>query len=198
MIDQVYGVVHRTEKHLVVLDLEKIHLAIQVPDETVCSLGTAIHLYSYMHWTQDNGPQIFGFISIIERTVFLLIISCSGIGTKIALSLLHELGVGMFVQSVHEHNIVALSQVHGIGTKKAEQLLLHLKHKIAKLIASGAVGNDTACLTHWHELTQALEALNYSKYEISSALQQIKSEKDQHISFDQQLRKCLTYLAKLS
>ena len=91
-------------------------------------------MQTYMHWNQDNGPTLYGFNSILEKTVFLLIISCSGIGPKIGLAVLHHLEPATFVQAIIEENIKVLSSISGIGAKKAEQICVALKHKVAKLL----------------------------------------------------------------
>ena len=68
----------------------------------------------------------------------MLVIGCSGIGPKIALAVLAHLGAQGFVEVVSCGDERALSKVNGIGPKKAEQIIVQLKHKVSKLISSGA------------------------------------------------------------
>jgi Holliday junction resolvasome RuvABC DNA-binding subunit len=126
-------------------------------------------------------------------------LGCSGIGPKISLAVLHDLGVMSFLQSVHTGTLEPLSQVTGIGPKKAEQIFVNLKHKIAKLVAHGVLQDGFPDFSTWHELAQTLKALNYEKHEISNAMDYLKrTRSDKDISFDQQLRTCLAYLSKQS
>ena len=67
-------------------------------------------LHTYLHWNQEQGPSIFGFASDIEREVFLLIISCSGIGPKIGLAVLAQIGSQSFIRAVQQEDIAGLEQ----------------------------------------------------------------------------------------
>ncbi len=174
--------------------------AVQVPQPHLFSQGSDVLVYTYMHWNQENGPSLFGFLSELEKTVFLLIISCSGVGPKIALALLSELTPVQFLQAVQEGNTKALSAVTGIGAKKAEQIILSLKDKVIKLIqnqpALGAEG-ENAALAEWNKISQVLQSLNYTKGEIEAALRYVSSEcAGKHISFEELLRKSLSFLSK--
>ncbi len=153
-----------------------------------------------MHWNQEQGPSLFGFLSELEKTVFLLIISCSGIGPKIALAALGELTPAQFLQAIQEGNTKALSSVSGIGAKKAEQMILNLKDKVTKLIQTqGIIGtsDETNALAQWSNVTQVLQSLNYSKGEIEAAMRYIGKEcAGRSLPFDELLRKALSFLSK--
>ena len=150
-----------------------------------------------MHWNQENGPTLYGFNTSLEKTVFLLITSCSGIGPKIAMALLAQLGAAPFLEAVQTANESALSAVSGIGAKKAEQIIVHLKHKVAKLVESGINLGATPLLEERHYIGQVLKSLNYSRQEISAALNYLN---DQHptstLAFDQLMRQALAFLSK--
>lgn len=199
MLEYLSGIVRKTEKHQVVLEVASIGFSIQVPDSYVFPLNKMTIIYSYLHWHQENGPQLFGFFNELDRAVFCLIISCSGIGPKIALTLLAHLGAPLFLQAIASSDQNALASVTGIGAKKAEQMIVGLKHKVAKLIESGVELGHASGLIAWHEVVQALESLNYSKTEVGYAITQLKnSDLKTDIPFDQLLRKALSYLTKQS
>ena len=85
----------------------------------------------------------------------------------------------------------------GIGAKKAEQMIVQLRHKVEKLLESGIVINDDASLTHWTTLNDVLVSLHYSRQEITAALSHIKdSDTNQNATFDHLLRQALSFLSK--
>jgi holliday junction DNA helicase RuvA len=153
----------------------------------------------HMHWNQDNGPSLFGFASDLEKQVFLLVISCSGMGPKIGLALLSQLSPGNFLSAVQEGNHKALSTVTGIGPKKAEQMVVQLRSKVAKLLDEGLIVADSGAvvLEQWKNVGQVLKSLNYSRLEIDAALAHLRKEHGgSNASFDELIRAGLSFLAK--
>lgn len=200
MIDRLSGVVVSLNDQKVVMMVNGIGFAVQVPTTAMVPLQEAIDLLIYFHWNQEQGPSLYGFINEHDRAVFALVLSCSGIGPKLALAVIADLGAVSFVQAVREHDIKALSKVSGIGTKKAEQMLVYLKHKIELLpvhteIATKQDGVD------WSLVGQTLESLHYSRLEVVRAITQVRTEIATHNAvptFDQALRKTLSFLSNVS
>lgn len=161
---------------------------------------TDVMVYTYLHWNQEQGPSLFGFLSELEKNVFMLIIGCSGIGPKIALAILGELTPTQFLQAIQEGNTKALSAVSGIGPKKAEQIILHLKDKVSKLIQTQMITgteSESVVLEQWNNISQVLQSLNYSKGEIEAAMRHVGRESTgKHIPFEELLRKALSFLSK--
>ncbi len=197
MIDYLTGSVKEVNEQSVTMDIGNIGIAIQVASGFLFQVGKKETIHIYIHWNQEQGPTIFGFSSVLDRQVFLLIISCTGIGPKIALAVLRDLNAKKFLQAVQTGNDTILSGVSGIGVKKAEQIIVHLKHKVAQLIARGIDFDDAQDLKQWYEISLALESLNYSRTEVSHAMNHLKKSYGQTtISFDQLLRQALSFLAK--
>ncbi len=197
MIDYLTGSVKEVNEQSVTVDIGNIGIAIQVASGFLFQVGKKVTIHVYIHWNQEQGPTIFGFSSVLDRQVFLLIISCTGIGPKIALAVLHDLSAKKFLQAVQTGNDTILNSVSGIGTKKAEQIIVYLKHKVAQLIARGIDLDDAQDLKQWYEISLALESLNYSRTEVSRAMNHLKKSYGQTtISFDQLLRQALSFLAK--
>jgi len=197
MIDYLTGSVKEIKKQSITIDIGSIGIAVQVSSGSFFHLGKKVTIHIHIHWNQEQGPTLFGFLSELDKQVFLLIISCTGIGPKIGLAILHELNAKEFLKAVQTGSDNILSSVSGIGIKKAEQIIVHLKHKVAKLIASGVKLDDAQYLTQWYEVSQALESLSYSRTEVSRTMNYLKKSYGQStISFDQLLRQALSFLAK--
>ncbi|MGB8367442.1 MAG: Holliday junction branch migration protein RuvA [Candidatus Babeliales bacterium] len=196
MVDYLNGSIKEIAEQSIIVDIGNIGIMVQVPSGFLFQIGKQVTVHTYLHWNQEQGPTMFGFTSVLDRHVFLIIISCTGIGPKIALAVLHDLSAKEFLSAVQTEDDSVLSKVNGIGTKKAEQMIVQLKHKVAKLITQGVELDDAQDLRQWHEISQALESLNYSRTEVSRAMNHLKKSHEQIASFDQLLRKALSFLAK--
>ncbi len=196
MIQTISGTIVALKKQAIGLSVGPIGIECAVPDESIFTIGSSKTIYTYVHWNQEQGPSLFGFNEEIDRTVFILIISCSGIGPRLGLAALAELGAHGFIEAVQTSNERLLSSISGIGGKKAEQIIVHLKHKVQKLIDSGLHINESN-QTHLATVSEALKALNYSRTEVQKALEYVRAQKKEGShSFDQLMRYALAYLSK--
>ncbi len=199
MIDTIQGTIKTIKGKSISIAAEGsgIGFAVQVPLEAAFTLGKPHTLFIHMHWNQEQGPTLYGFTTDVERTVFLLVTSCSGIGPKIGLACLGYLGASGTIEAISQEESNILSKVPGIGKKKAEQIIVHLKHKVADLINSGVALGQTDSIKQWQQITQVLTSLNYSRQEVTSAVQHVKKNENKDAPFDHALRTALAYLSKL-
>lgn len=199
MVHSLTGTVTAHTDSALVLSVGPLALQLQVPHPSAFQVGSSCSVQVYMHWNQEQGPSLFGFSDELEKAVFLLVISCSGLGPKIGLAVLRDLGSRRFLEVIQAGDDRALSKVSGIGPKKAEQMIVQLKHKVAKLLDSGIKIAGAEHAEQWHNITQVLESLNYSRTEIASALKHVReSDGAAGTSFDQLMRQALSFLAKRS
>ncbi len=197
MINSISGTIKAVEGHHVVVGLGVLDLEIAVPHSALLMRGDPVMLVTYFHWNSDHGPSLYGFATELDKKVFLLIIDCPGVGPKLGVAVLAHLGVKDFLDAVQSNNAKALSSVSGIGAKKAEQIIVQLRDKVAKLIQSGVELGGATGLEHWQTVSQALASLNYSRAEIAAALKQVSEmQGGQPASFDQLMRQALGVLAK--
>jgi Holliday junction DNA helicase RuvA len=197
MLSFIKGTVYAIKEQSIVIDTGNFGLALQVPDSTVFQVSSPINLHSYLHWNQEQGPSLFGFQTELEKAVFLLVISCSGIGPKIALAVLAGMTPSVFLNVVQTGNDEALSAINGIGQKKAEQLIMQLKHKVTKLLESGIEVDESGNLAQWQDLSKVLVELKYSKAEVAQALKYVQeTQQPGGAKFDVLLRSALSYLSK--
>src|SRR5438105_7516720 len=115
MIDFFVEMVKEVREKEIILDIGVMGMALQVASPHNFSQNGAIKVYSYLHWNAENGPSLFGFATVIERAIFKVIISCSGIGPKIALAILTDLGAQNFLHAISTGDDQTLSKVNGIG-----------------------------------------------------------------------------------
>lgn len=197
MIDQVNGTITFIDETLVGLQVGPLVVTFQVPQPAAFSLGTTTTLFSHLYWHQENGPQLFGFLNRTERAFFLKVIECSGIGPRLGLALLRAHTVTQLIEAVASNNQTLLSGISGIGKKKAEQLILHMKDKLEPLMGHDSSMGESNTLVEWKELQQVLESLGYARQELMQALSFARQQCTPTDSFDIRLRKALNYLSKV-
>jgi len=197
MITCLSGTVKEIKDQNLTIDVHGIGFAVSLARTENFKKDSSVFLQIYMHWNQESGPSLFGFETELERSIFLLVTTCSGIGPKIALAVLKHMQPTIFIKAVQTSDEKALSSVPGIGAKKAEQMIVQLRHKVEKLLESGVAIKDDISLTHWSTISDVLNSLHYSRQEVSAALSHIKeTELNQSATFDQLLRQALSFLSK--
>ncbi len=197
MISTCTGTVIYTQAQLIRLALGPIGLELMVPDGSAFQIKKEYTVYIASTWKQDNGPSLYGFATELDKRVFLVITSCSGIGPRIALAALADLRSQGFLAAIQAGDDRALSKVSGIGAKKAEQMIVQLKHKVSQLVSSGIEIQGGEQLAHWQTVSEALFALHYSRSEVNNALSHVRGQQAAGSkSFDQLMRQALSYLSK--
>jgi len=198
MISLVKGVVACIGKGQIELELNllSLNLSLLVPNPAMFEIGKEYVFYTHMHWNQEQGPSLFGFKDRAERILFTTLIGCSGIGPKMALALLEQLGTVELVRALQQQDLQTLSSVSGIGNKKAEQIAVQLRHKVDKLLEGSSLGNDLGN-NHWAELRAVLTSLSYSTTEVGRAMEYLRNNhSNQPEEFDTVLRRTLLFLSK--
>jgi len=197
MIDCISGTIKYIREKSITMLVGGFGITIMVPKPSEFILDETVTLRTYLHWNQDQGFNLYGFKSELNRTVFLMIIDCPKIGPSIALNILSQINTSDFLTVISSQNEKALSSLNGIGPKKAEQLIVELKHKVPKLLESGSIVlEEQQSFAAWHSISEVLTSLNYSKVEINKALQFLTAKyATQNNSLDQLIRAALAYLA---
>ncbi len=196
MIQYLKGIILNRQNDTVVLVVQGIGFHVHVPTNILIA-GDEVELHVYMHWSQENGPALFGFAHAAQRDLFCMLISVSGIGPRMALALIDGFSVQVLIDALISGNIALLSSVNGIGRKKAEMLVLHLKEKAEKITALTPRESLQGLAAHAKDLSDALISLGYSRPEIAYVCEQLRSvENLATLNFDSMLRKALQMLAK--
>lgn len=199
MISHINGTVKSVNGNQVCVDVGPLTLELQMPHGATVQVGSQATAHVYMHWNQEQGPSLYGFASDLDKTVFLMIISCSGIGPKLGVAVLSAMSAKDFLGAIQTGNDKAFSAISGIGAKKAEQLVMQLRDKVAKLIKSGVELDEAGQAGHWHTVSQALASLNYTRAEIAHTMKYLsQTYSGTPLTFDQLMRHALSYLAKKS
>ncbi|MFM9914309.1 MAG: Holliday junction branch migration protein RuvA [Rhizobacter sp.] len=171
MIGRLTGLLAGKSPPQLLIDVNGVGYEVDVPMSSFYNLpGLGERVTLLTHFIVREDAQIlFGFLSHEERQTFRQLIKITGVGPRMALSLLSGLSVGELAQAVARQEAGRLVKVPGIGKKTAERLLLELKGKLADAIgAPASIANDAQA-----DILQALIALGYSDREAAAALKSL-------------------------
>ena len=157
----------------------------QLPDDE------AVYLYTHLAVKEDSHT-LFGFISKIEREIFRLLISVSGVGPSIARTMLSSMTTDEIQNAIASGNVALIQSVKGIGAKTAQRVLIDLKDKILKTFAIDEVF-ITASNTNKNEALSALEVLGFTKKQCEKVVDKILLE-DNTISVEILIKRALKNL----
>jgi Holliday junction DNA helicase RuvA len=135
MIAHLCGTLRRKETQALIIDTGGVGYEVHVPLSTFYALpesGGSVELHIYTHVREDT-LALFGFQTPLEKGLFLMLISVSGIGPRLAINILSGMGPGELLQAIARGDSVRLQSIPGIGRKTAERMALELKEKAQKV-----------------------------------------------------------------
>ena len=134
----------------------------------------AVKIMTYMH-TNDDGQSLFGFMDEAERSIFVLLISVSGVGPNTARVILSYMTTEEAKSAIVHENVAALNKVKGIGPKTAKRIILDLKDKILKISGDQPLIMSESNNTVRDEALSALVALGFPKNSVEKQLKSVLS-----------------------
>jgi Holliday junction DNA helicase RuvA len=125
------------------LDVQGVGYEVHIPLSTYDALPnldeiTALNIHTHL---REDAIQLFGFLSHSEKELFLMLTTVSGIGPKLALSVLSSLSIPELLRAIQTEDVEKLGTVPGIGKKSAGRIALELKDKVAKIQPSPVQGS---------------------------------------------------------
>jgi len=138
MIAHLSGTLFSKQATSVIVDVGGVGYEVTIPLSTFYDLedtGKPVQLRIYTHVREDT-LQLFGFKTIRERELFLKIISVSGIGPKLGITLLSGMSADELIAAIRTNDLARLTLIPGIGRKTAERLVIELREKVAVLTSA--------------------------------------------------------------
>jgi Holliday junction DNA helicase RuvA len=202
MIALITGTLKRKAADYLIVDVSGVGYQVQVPLSTLCGVpepGGEVTLHIHTHLRED-ALSLFGFLTPSEKDMFLLLMSVSGIGPKLALSVLSSLSVSDLASAIRGADLEKLATVPGIGKKSAGRIALELKDKLTKLdpspMVSAQMSEGTKPDTTFDDALSALVNLGYRPQDAKGALQQVKKMKPDSLPLKELIRDSLKELAR--
>lgn len=194
MIVALEGILEHIASGSAIVKVGPLSLQVYIPGSTLMKLGSIghrVYLHTHLHWKEDS-VALYGFSSAEDLRLFQYLISVSGIGPRIALSVLSNLNTEQVVSAIVSGNSDLISQVPGIGKKTSARIILELKGKMEKdwkeLILPVAGQSNT-------EIVEVLTGLGYSLREATQAVSALPDLKD--LAFEEKVRLALKQLASI-
>ncbi len=124
------NIVHKSVNQIIV-DVNGVGYRLLIPLSSFYSLPEegAVRLHVHTH-VREDAISLFGFLTLEEKEMFVLLLTISGVGPKLALNILSNIPVNDLKSALIQGNVKQLSSLPGIGKKTAERLVLELKEKI--------------------------------------------------------------------
>lgn len=178
MIGRLTGVLLEKNPPQILLDVQGVAYEVDVPMSTFYNLPV-LHEKVVLHTqliVREDAHLLYGFSSNEERVAFRLLLKISGVGPKLALSVLSGLSLNDLAVAVANKETGRLTKIPGVGKKTAERLLLELQGKFAAAGTSAA--QDTVASSSNYDIVNALLALGYNEKEASWAAKQLAQDTD--------------------
>ena len=198
MIGRITGTLIEKNPPSITVDVQGLGYEVDVPMSTFYNLpatGEKVSLHTHLI-VREDGHYLYGFASQDERAAFRQLLKISGIGARTALAVLSGMSVTELAQAVTLQEAGQLTKVPGIGKKTAERLLLELRDRLPKTLAtSGAkVGAGDTASDAISDIMNALLALGYNEREALTAMKGLAPD----VSVSDGIRAALKLLSKSS
>ena len=172
MISLVNGVVRSISLDRVIVEVGGVGLSLAVTQKTSAQLNIGVQAQLFTTLVvRDDALTLYGFLEDGDRALFELVQTVSGIGPKVALSIVSALSPSQLAVAVAQEDISAIEKVPGIGRKGAQRLILELKGKLTDF---GTSSKSDRHQPVWREqLTSALVSLGFSAKDSDAAISQV-------------------------
>lgn len=186
-----------------VIDVGGVGYDVTISLSTFYSLGEAgsdisLRIFTYV---REDTLQLFGFSSKAERALFLKLITVSGIGPKLAVSMLSGMSPDEMVAAIRTDNLAALTSIPGVGKKTAERVVIELRDKLGDIApqAAAAAGDaGTMAVAGSEVYDDALSALVNLGYKQQAAERELKKavQEGTEMTVQKLLKRSLQRLAR--
>lgn len=180
MVAYIQGKLTKKSPTTIVVETNGVGFQIWIPLSSyraIGELGCKIKILTHLHVREDI-LQLFGFATSEEKDLFQLLIMVSGVGPRLALTILSGISVDDFKRAVQDENPILLTNISGVGKKTAERLVLELREKIGER-RIGQEGIPSAGISKvGEEAIMALISLGYKKGEAQEIIRKILTKGD--------------------
>jgi Holliday junction DNA helicase RuvA len=150
-----------------------------------------VEVYTHFH-VREDAHILFGFATTAERRLFQFLIGISGVGPRMALSVLSGVGVDDFCEAIVQEEVDFLTSIPGVGKKTAQRLIVELKSRLSEedvrvAVGGGRVGRGNRV----SQAVQALVALGFSSPEARKAVDRCIDESGEDVDVEELIRGAL-------
>lgn len=198
MIAHLEGIIRHKSPEFIVVDVHGVGYCVHVPLSTFYELpasGQTVSLNIHTH-VRDDALQLYGFRTLAEKEMFLLLIAISGIGPKLAVNILSGISAEELRQVIFHENRTRLQGLPGVGKKTAERIILELRDKFKLKKDASLIADQPTSEPHVRDdAFSALLNLGYRPAEADKALKRVESSDGDQLPLPDLLKKALNLLA---
>ena len=201
MIAYLTGILYSKNPQWIIVETAGVGYQVFIPLSTFYQLpdeAEKVSLHVYTHVREDT-LQLFGFQTEREKDIFLLLLSVSGIGPKLALNILSGIGLGDLLGAIVRADSERIAAVPGVGKKMSQRISLELKEKVAHFLEGEEVQPSELIQIKNQEIfddaLSALINLGYAKKVATTALESVL-RRDNEVNLDTLLKEALQNLAR--
>ena len=176
MIAQLRGRLLRKEPQEAVVEVGGVGYRLTIPLSTFYRIGepgTEVTLLTHTH-VREDVLALFGFLTPVEQALFERLIAVSGVGPKLAVSVLSGIEAPELVAALRSSDLARLTRIPGVGKKTAERLVLELKDKMQDIPSSAEAPSRPSAAAD--DIVSALVHLGYSRPEAERAAERAMRE----------------------
>lgn len=175
MYDYIKGEVAETGKDYAVIEAYGVGYHIYTTAQSLLHIKTGETIKLYCHFVvREDAHSLYGFVAPEEKEMFIKLTGVSGIGSKVALSILSAMKVGDIAVAVITSDESAFEKISGVGKKTAQRIIVDLSGKITSSETIGR-GGISAAADKEAEAISALVALGYNRAEAIRAVSSVKN-----------------------
>lgn len=194
MIAHLAGTLVEKQLQRLIVDVGGVGYDVLVPLSTMYAIGdpgarVALRIHTHV---REDALQLFGFATTLEQQLFEKLISVSGIGPKLGLSVLSGIEPEELMRAIRASDVARLTRIPGVGKKTAERICVELRDRIPKAIEAAAVSPADSLRD---DLVSALVNLGYHRQAIDKSLDKLLSGKSEP-KFEDVLRSALKELSR--
>lgn len=165
MISSLTGILELTEPGSLIVNVNGIGYHVQVPLNAEFDINKSSQtVYTYLYIREDR-LALYGFLEKGERDFFKILLDTPGIGPKVAMNIISDMGAERFQYAVLSENLTTISSIPGIGLKSAKKMVLELKEKFKLLKVNQEIITKEEKKDIVYEGIEALKGLGYSERE---------------------------------
>ena len=153
-----------------------------------------VKILTHFHVKEDSHT-LYGFAEEAERSLFVLLLSVSGIGPNTARILLSSMTAQEARVAIISEDVLAFKKVKGVGPKTAKRIILDLKDKVLKDSGDSPLSLSTQSNTFREEALSALVALGFAKIQVQKVLNKILSEQTNLAGVEELIKLALKQLS---
>jgi Holliday junction DNA helicase RuvA len=193
MIGILHGKLSEKGTDSVIVDVGGVGYEVYVPLGTLARLpktGESVTLYIHTHVREDD-LRLFGFESKSDKTAFQTMLKVSGVGPKLAVTVLGALSGPDLARVIDGSDVKRLTAIPGIGKKTAERMILELSGKLKQSDGGGALPTSGGVFA---DLGSALTNLGFKPAQVERILGEMRGRSDSDTPFATLLREALSLL----